>query len=93
MAQTAGGRQLRLRLFVSLLMLLTIFEVPPWCDASGLFDQRSSVERCTVEGRAPADEVEMSGVHSVPVGVGVVFEFTLLGWVVKELLHQKELDH
>jgi len=91
-AKRAGGRQMRLRLFVSLLMLLTIFEVPVWCDASGLFHHRDSVERCTVKGRAPGDEVVMSGVPFLPIGVGVIFEFILLGWVVRELLHQKELD-
>eukprot|EP00971_Amphidinium_carterae_P138066 2736167-Amphidinium_carterae.1 len=79
-AKKAGGRQNRLRLFVSLLMLLTIFEVPVWCDGSGIFHHRGSVERCTVEGRAPGDEVVMSGVPFLPIGVGVCIEFFLLGW-------------
>mmetsp|Transcript_60142 Transcript_60142/g.111529 ORF Transcript_60142/g.111529 Transcript_60142/m.111529 type:complete len:779 (+) Transcript_60142:60-2396(+) len=90
-AKQAVGKQMLLRLGVTLLLLLTLFEVPVWCNKSGWLNYQAAADRCAKDGRAPAAELEMSGIPFLPVGVSVLMEYFLLAFVIREILSHKEL--
>lgn len=52
---------------LTVMMLLTVFETPPWCDQSNIFDWKSGEERCQVEGVA-SNYILLSNVSYIPPG-------------------------
>ena len=52
---------------LTVMILLTVFETPPWCDQSNIFDWKSGEERCQVEGVA-SNHILLSNVSYIPPG-------------------------
>eukprot|EP00403_Amphidinium_massartii_P037698 CAMPEP_0178440972 /NCGR_PEP_ID=MMETSP0689_2-20121128/37178_1 /TAXON_ID=160604 /ORGANISM="Amphidinium massartii, Strain CS-259" /LENGTH=748 /DNA_ID=CAMNT_0020064011 /DNA_START=61 /DNA_END=2304 /DNA_ORIENTATION=- len=74
------------------LLALTVFETPLWCNEAAYWRYMSARERCAVEGKAPVNEVIMSGVPLLPIGTGIVMEICLLGVVLASAMLAEKLN-
>mmetsp|Transcript_45898 Transcript_45898/g.106710 ORF Transcript_45898/g.106710 Transcript_45898/m.106710 type:complete len:742 (-) Transcript_45898:164-2389(-) len=74
------------------LLALTVFETPLWCNEEAFWRYMSARERCAVEGKAPIDEVLMSGVPLLPIGTGIVVEVILIGVVLTNAILTTKLN-
>lgn len=68
------------------LLVLTVFETPLWCNQSGYWSYESPRKRCAVKAGADDSEIIMSGMPMVPIGMGVMIEYILLGVIVAKLI-------
>jgi len=74
------------------LLALTIFETPLWCRGGGRWDYAATQESCAKNNHLPLEEVIMSGVPFLPVGLGLLLEWTLLCVVLAQVLISVKLN-
>lgn len=73
------------------MLILTIFETPPWCDTSDGFTWKSGDERCRIEG-VQQSNVLLSNVAYIPPAWGLIFEFVILFVIARKLLLERMLQ-
>ncbi|CAL1134963.1 unnamed protein product [Cladocopium goreaui] len=76
---------------LTVMMLLTVFETPPWCDQSNIFDWKSGEERCQVEGVA-SNHILLSNVSYIPPGWSLLIEAVILFVIARKLLLERMLQ-
>jgi len=73
------------------MMLLTIFETPTWCDQSNIFTWKSGEERCQVPG-LPTTHILLSNVPYIPPGWGLCIEAVIVFIIARKLLLERMLQ-
>eukprot|EP00420_Gonyaulax_spinifera_P018884 CAMPEP_0197916574 /NCGR_PEP_ID=MMETSP1439-20131203/82214_1 /TAXON_ID=66791 /ORGANISM="Gonyaulax spinifera, Strain CCMP409" /LENGTH=748 /DNA_ID=CAMNT_0043538605 /DNA_START=90 /DNA_END=2336 /DNA_ORIENTATION=+ len=74
-----------------LMVVLSIFEPPSWCDNSNFFVLMGSQDRCKIP-QAPPDEVLLSNLPYLPPGWAVIIELNLLFLIARKLYLEKKLQ-
>jgi hypothetical protein len=88
-AAQAGGEHSRALL---VLVLLTLFETPSWCDnTSDFFIFQNPEIRCTVPG-VNAEDLLLSTIPYIPPGLGVIIELAALFFIARKLLFERKLQ-
>lgn len=91
----------RSQIAVSLLLFVSLFEVPLWCNETGFWSRMPSIERCAVPHKAvgdpnhprySTDPLLMSGMPLLPIGYGMIIEVILFAVIFMRLRFLRKLD-
>eukprot|EP00913_Durusdinium_trenchii_P000962 g889.t1 len=73
------------------MLILTVFETPPWCNLDNFFAWESGEERCQVEG-VSSSHILLSNVSYIPPGWSLVIEGIILFVIARKLLLERMLQ-
>ncbi|CAK9079284.1 unnamed protein product [Durusdinium trenchii] len=76
---------------LAIMLILTVFETPPWCNLDNFFAWESGEERCQVEG-VSSSHILLSNVSYIPPGWSLVIEGIILFVIARKLLLERMLQ-